>query len=387
MNRRLPTCVLTVVLVCVLVSACGRTNSPVETADAASSPAPKLRGNVSTTATGPAGQTTSSTAPWAVIPMWPLTGKLLGDMNQTNRPAIVVKIDNAPDARPHTGLNQADIVYELKVEGITRFAAIYHSEDADPVGPVRSARSSDLNIVSNLNKPYLLWSGGNPGVTNEIRHAESLNFVVDISDEKMPKNYFRDNSRTAPHNLYSHMSTVRESMSLLSGYQPPPLFAYRNTDEPLPPTAIDTQGMVVNFGGGVQVNYVWDAERDGWDRFQVDERHPRGRDAFVDSDGRQVAPQNVVIMFTQYGVSEVDARSPKAYTVGEGDAVVLTAGKAFNAHWKRDSPVTAPVLTDSGGNQIGLTPGKTWIALPEVGTPGVLPMDPVEAQALLAQRA
>ena len=386
MRRCLPALGPTALLLCVVASACGTSEGrPLETGSNAA-PA-KLRGAVTTSASSPDGQTTSTTAQWSVIPVWPLTGVLLGDFNAANHPAVVVKIDNAPDARPHTGLNQADVVYEAKVEGITRFAAIFHSQDADPVGPVRSARSTDLNIVSNLNKPFLLWSGGNPGVTGEVKHAESLGFVVNLSEDASPQNYFRDHARQAPHNLYAHMGAVRQQMYLLDGYQPPPMFAYRNTDDPLPPTAIDTAGMAVNFGGGVRVDYVWDAERGGWDRFQVDERHPKGQDAFVDAGGAQVSPQNVVIMFTQYGASEVDARSPKAYTVGEGDAVVLTAGKAYLAHWKRDSPVTMPVLTDSGGNLIGLTPGKTWIALPEAGTAGAIPLDPTEAQQALARRA
>lgn len=384
MRRRLTTPAATAVMMCLLVAACGHQDAPLETS---SSVAPaRFRGAVGGSSV-PQEQAASSTpVPWAVIPIWPLTGQLLGDFDASNHPAAVVKIDNAPDARPHTGLSKADIVYEMKVEGITRFAAIFHSEDSDPVGPVRSARSSDLNIVSNLNKPYLLWSGGNAGVTGEVEHAEALGFVVNLSEDVLPDRYFRDHQRQAPHNLYTRMGDVRQQMSLLSGYQPPPLFAYHNTDEPLASTALDTPGMAVNFGGGVRVDYVWDAERGGWDRFQVDERHPKGREAFVDASGGQISPQNVVIMFTQYGVSEVDARSPKAYTVGEGDAVVLTDGKAFIGHWKRDSPVTSPVLTDSDGNLIGLTPGKTWIALPELGTPGAVPLDPLEAQQLLARR-
>jgi hypothetical protein len=66
--------------------------------------------------------------------------------------------------------------------------------------------------------------------------------------------------------------------------------------------------------------------------------------------------------------------------------LVLTAGKAYNAHWKRDNPLVPAVLTDSAGALIGLTPGKTWIALPEAGTPGAFPIDPGEAAQLLARR-
>jgi hypothetical protein len=374
-------------MICVLAAACGHSGDPIA-ATSNTPPPPRLRGALST---APASTSSSeSVRPPTTVPappMYPLTGQLIDDPNLANHPAVVVKIDNHPDARPHTGLRYADIVYELKVEGITRFAAVYHSQDADPVGPVRSARSSDIDIVSNLNKPFLLWSGGNPGVTGEVKGAESVGLLVDLSEDVAAPFYFRGADRPAPHNLYAHMTAIRNQMALAGGIPPFPMFAYRNTDEPQPSTAIDVPGMTIDFTGGVKVNWVWDAERNGWDRFQVDQSHPVGRDAFDDSDGAQVAPQNVVIMDTLYGASDVDARSPKAFTVGEGDALVLTGGKGYNAHWKRDSVISMPILTDTAGNQIGLTPGKTWIELPPAFGPPKVPIDGPEALAYLARRS
>src|SRR5690349_3213017 len=92
-----------------------------------------------TSGTATSESTTTTTAP--VIPTWPLTG-IPGDAAQMNIPIVVVKVDNSPWARPHAGINQADIVYELNVEGITRFMELYHSNSPDRIGPVRSARSS-----------------------------------------------------------------------------------------------------------------------------------------------------------------------------------------------------------------------------------------------------
>src|SRR5690606_33359142 len=109
---------------------------------------------------------------------------------------------------------------------------------------------------------------------------------------------------------------------------PPPLFSYRAAAEPYIGGSPTTGGYVVDFGGGVHAQYVWDAERGGWDRFQ------RGV-ATVDADGLQVSPQNVVIMFLGYGQSPSDARSPMALSTGEGDAVVLTDGKAIVGRWQR----------------------------------------------------
>ncbi|HET9769741.1 MAG TPA: DUF3048 domain-containing protein, partial [Acidimicrobiia bacterium] len=91
----------------------------------------------------------------------PLTG-LPMDIKRSKRPALVVKIDNAPKARPQVGLNQADVVFEEGVEGgITRFAALFHSEESKPVGPVRSARTTDIKLLSALRHPLFAYSGAN----------------------------------------------------------------------------------------------------------------------------------------------------------------------------------------------------------------------------------
>ena len=84
------------------------------------------------------------------------------------RPALVVKVDNAWGAWPQSGLNEADVVFEILVEGISRFAAVYQSESAGLVGPIRSARTSDLNLVAMLNRPLFAWSGGNQGVQSAL---------------------------------------------------------------------------------------------------------------------------------------------------------------------------------------------------------------------------
>ena len=85
-----------------------------------------------------------------------------------------MKIDNHRDARPHAGLNQADVVYEEIVEGITRFFAIFHSTDADPIGPIRSARTTDVDLLNQLNRPLFAWSGGNADVVQRIGNANAV---------------------------------------------------------------------------------------------------------------------------------------------------------------------------------------------------------------------
>jgi hypothetical protein len=218
-------------------------------------------------------------------------------------------------------------------------------------------------------------------VINEVHNAVDAGFLVDAGQDAFPGRYRRDHTRSAPHNLYVDVGGLLDGGSPIP---PPSLFRYRAPLEPYagPP---DAAGYVVDFGGGVRAEYVWDAERGGWDRFQVDQSHSRADSATLDSNGVQVAPQNVVILFVPYGQSPADSRSPMAITTGEGDAVVLTAGKAVPGRWKRPNGLLGWELVDGFGQPIELSPGRTWVALPEVGSPAYA-LDPEAAGSLLAVR-
>lgn len=324
--------------------------------------------------------TTSAPAP----PTYPLTGELLVDVASAQHPAVVVKMDNSADARPQSGINEADVVYELLVEGITRYALVYHSQAPDPVGPVRSARSSDIELLANLGRPLLAWSGGNPGVTGEVNGAVRGGFLVDAGVD-VSGEYFRERSRVAPHNLYTRIPGLLANMAPADAGPPPAIFPHRLPGVAYAGGSEPGAGVRIDFGSGVTAEYVWDAERGGWDRFQVDGRHNRPNSATVDANGAQVAPQNVVVLFLQYGVSAVDARSPLALSTGEGEAIVLTDGKVVRGRWSRENPLMGWKLTDNSGNPISLTPGRTWVALPEVGST-VSTLDGGEAADLLANR-
>jgi hypothetical protein len=350
------------------VAACGKSNDkPIETGAA-----PTTKGDATTTSAPPP-------------PVYPLTGMPLDDPAAAQHPAVVVKMDNSPDARPQTGINEADVVYELLVEGITRYALVYQSQTPDEVGPVRSARSSDIELLANLGAPLIAWSGANPGVTNEVRAAVDGGFLVNAGQDAIPGQYHRDNSRKAPHNLYTNVAGLLTDATPEGAGAPPALFSYRPVGQPYTGGSLPAGGYVVDFGGGVRADYVWDAERGGWDRFQVDERHSRDDSATLDGNGVQVAPQNVVILFLEYGQSPSDARSPMALSTGEGDAVVLTDGKAIEGRWKRPNPLSAWELVDQSGQPIALTPGRTWVALPEIGSAATA-MDADAAGSLLALR-
>jgi len=319
----------------------------------------------------PATTTTSSvTTTTAPPPVYPLTGLPVDDPAKLARPALVVKIDNADgsgsnSARPQLGLNQADVVYEEKVEGsVTRLAAVFHSTDADPVGPIRSARSTDVAVFSPLNRPLFAWSGANADFAQLIRNSP----LIDVGYDAHSELYFRRNEsgHVAPHNLYSSTPALY-SVAPADAAPPAPLFGFRKPAEPVSASARPIASVNLVFGGGAgsaPVDYTWAPEVGGFLRNQ------KGTPD-VDENGQQIAPQNVIVQFVSYhdtGYVDVSGASvPEADLVGSGDCWLLTAGTITDCTWSKPSAEAIPVYTDKAGAPLGLTPGRTWVELVPIG--------------------
>ncbi len=285
----------------------------------------------------------------------PLTGVPAPAGVDLDRPALAVKIDNHPDARPQAGLDQADLVFEARVEGITRFLAIFHSQAPSPVGPVRSSRTSDFDVLRGLNTPLYSSSGGNDYVANALKSLPIYSVTALSRTE-----YFRDGSRPAPHNLYTNAPDLF-ALAPDSAEPPTAWFSYRLPTTSLPDTATPTAGPVtVAYRSGPNVTFTWDAALEGWARTQDGRPH-------TSNTGDQLAPENVVIMVADYVTSPADASSPELVSVGTGQLFVLTDGAVIEGSWSRDAADAKPVLTDTAGDPIALTPGITWVLYPESG--------------------
>lgn len=312
----------------------------------------------STTTAAPTTTAPTTTAPG---PPAPLTG-LPGDPALLARTALVVKIDNGePKARPQAGLNQADVVYEERVEGsVTRLLAIFHSTDAAPVGPVRSARTSDLGVLATLHRPFFAWSGANQAFAARIRSAN----LQDVGHDAARDHYYRADDRSAPSNLMIRGTAELMALPNEGSSPPPPLFAYRAAGQ-APAHLEAVAGVHITFGssaGSAPVDYRWDGT--GWARSQKGTPH-------VDAAGAQVAPANVIVQFTDYASSGVNDQFgnpiPEAQMVGEGEVWVLTAGGLVQGRWHKPALEAVTTYTDVDGNPIALTPGRTWVALPPPG--------------------
>ncbi len=316
------------------------------TAVAAVSVAPATTAEPTTEATST--PSTTSTVPDG--PVMPLTGLPVADPTAATRPALVVKIDNGPPARPQTGLNLADIVYEENVEQITRFAAVYHTNLPDPVGPIRSGRTQDIELLGSLERPLFAWSGGNSRVTSAVRQSDLRD--VGALTEYGPGGYFRSSSRSAPHNLYAQGSMLM-SLAPEDASPPPAQFVYRDAGVASNGAEVDAIKLSMD---GVRVEWGWDDVSQSFLRSQAGSAH-------VGSEGERISAVNVVALFVGYRASAADPRSPEAVTIGTGDAWVLTDGRLVEGTWSRADRSDPIALVDASGNDIGLTAGRTWVEL------------------------
>jgi hypothetical protein len=306
--------------------------------------------------------TTTTTTTALPPPPAPLTGWPLPDEHVRGRPALVVKVDNVPRARPQAGLAHADVVIEERVEGnVTRFVAVFHSQDAPLVGPVRSARTTDLELTSLLGRVLFASSGGNNGVMAQIRGAD----LVDVGNNVSGRGFHRSGGRPAPHDLMASSGELRAKAPEQPG-PPRPLFSYRAEGEPLHPLAFPLAGIRLAFGGPEVSRFHWSPPHGTWQRWQSGTPH-------LDIDGVHLAPRNVVVLGIDYDHSGQLGRSvPHGILTGEGPAVVLTAGHAIEGRWVRFGLGDSLRLLAHDGSEIRLTPGQTFVALPPKGSWGYL---------------
>ncbi|MHB8669293.1 MAG: DUF3048 domain-containing protein [Acidimicrobiales bacterium] len=319
-------------------------------------------GTAAPTTTSTLPPTTTTTAP----PTFPLTGVAAGTSALAFRPALVVKIENAPESRPQSGLDAADVVYEEVVEGgISRFLAVFQSADASVVGPVRSVRPSDPDLVRPLGGLFA-YSGGTSKFINLLHEAP----VHDVGFDALDRAYYRRKGRISPHNLYSSTQKLYEQAA--PGDQaPPPLFKFLPPGAPLAAAgAVPATHLAVVLGDVSHVEWDWDAATGSWKRSEDGSPH------LLDG-GAQVHASNVLVQFVTYSDSPGDFdvnRQPvqRADLVGSGEAWVLSGGELAKGRWTKSAPDAVISYTDANGAPMALAPGHTWVELAPVGAPTVV---------------
>jgi Protein of unknown function (DUF3048) N-terminal domain/Protein of unknown function (DUF3048) C-terminal domain len=277
-------------------------------------------------------------------PLSPFTG-LPTDLGA---PVLGVKIDNAPAARPQSGLALADLVYVEPVEGgLSRLLAVYQSQVPSVVGPVRSARVSDLQLLANFGRPALAFSGAAPEVGALVRRAP----VLDVSALVRTGDYHRDRRRSIPHNLYADARALRQ------GGTPPQDIGFRFG--PPPPGGRPVPGTEVRYPA-TTIGVQWVPAEARW---------------VISMDGPPLTsaagprPSAATVVLQRVPVRETAVRdaagspSPFAMTVGTGDAVVLRDGLAFSGSWSRPAAGAITTFTLPDGSPLTFAPGPVWVVL------------------------
>ena len=267
-------------------------------------------------------------------------------------PLIVVKIDDTDQAHPQEGIDKADLVYIEQVEGgLVRLAAFFSTEIPERIGPVRSARISDLDILAQFGKVAFFYSGAQSRFLPLIDQANLHNLGAQRESSKL---YTRDPNRFAPFDMILIGSEIKNRISDL--------------DVATAENIAWSFGDLSNTGDSISsvkvkwpaANYVANWNGKSWDLLH------NGK-ANVTSDGIQISPstfiiQKVVITDSEFK-DKTGAVTPLSVTVGEGEGWVLRDGLAIKAKWNRPDPQSGTTWSDFEGNEIKFAPGQIWIAL------------------------
>jgi len=276
----------------------------------------------------------------------PFTGEPVRSLDRV----LAVKIDNIVNARPQTGLTHADIVYSLPVEGgLSRFLAVFSSDYPRVIGPVRSAREDDLELLRQFGRPAFAYSGATATLLPYIHRTAR---IVDLYSG-ITRGYFRDNNRIAPYNLYAHTQQLLKQAPHASkardiGFRFGP-----------PPSGGKATRLASVSYPAASFTFTWSPARNRW-LVSID-----GARA-VTTDGGRLAPATVVIQYTTVRTSrflEYGKPPPYAESVGSGTALVLRDGKEWTTHWSRPSANGGTTFTTASGQRMTFAPGQVWVVL------------------------
>ena len=277
----------------------------------------------------------------------PLTGKKTQRV-KARRPAVAVKVDNSPEARPQSGLGDADVVVESLVEGgMTRLTAVYHCGQASSAGPVRSGRYDDGEMLDTFTS-FLAMSGSNVPV------ADSLDLwgMFTVDEESAHDAMFREDSLEEPYNLFANTEALR-SLAWENNVEGPDEMTFGS----LPPGSKVADVIELEFSEATHVDYRW--TRKGWARSQ-------DGDAYM-SDGERVYVANVLVQVVPVNESEtiVDSEgvaSPVMGLSGDGKAYLFRNGRVLAGRWT-DHGEGAPEFKTNKGKRFTFNTGNTWYEL------------------------
>jgi hypothetical protein len=305
---------------------------------------------------------------------WPLSGQQAFASPALARRAIAVKIDNAPNARPHYGISRADMVVELLVEGfITRLAGYFHSQDPDMVGAVRSVRYSD-RYTTPMVRGILVASGASQSTSDLVnRDVANGNYVIVSPQFGEGAAFFRSNvdGKVAPHNMFATGASIRAAANNQGGGAPVQIPSWDFlTSAVHSPSAGGFMGSVpaslidIPYRPTAAVRYQWDPAVNSYQRYQSNGfAWVREVDA---ANNVTIAARNIVVINTDIITTSIQEDAGGAFSLdmrltGTGPATMFRDGRRQDGTWYRATWFDPFTFVSHAGERMLLSPGQTWL--------------------------
>ncbi|MGH2491396.1 MAG: DUF3048 domain-containing protein, partial [Candidatus Limnocylindria bacterium] len=313
----------------------------------------------------------------ACVSCWPLNGMPVtaGGPSPLRRP-LAVKIDNAPNARPHYGISQADMVMELLVEGfITRLAAYFHSQDPETIGAVRSVRFSD-RYTTPMVRGSLVFSGASQLMERLVREDIERGAYVGVSPQLgQGSSFYRTNvdGRVIPHNLFTSSQAMREASNSVGGGLPVDVPRWNFLASPFHADtvggfigSISATALLIPYRLDARVRYEYDAGSRTYSRLQSASSALNYQREIDGMNGQAIAARNIVIINTDIWATDVrddagGAASLDMRLTGVGKASIFRDGRRQDGTWSRAALTDPFLFTNFYGQKIYLSPGQTWM--------------------------
>lgn len=285
----------------------------------------------------------------------PIDGvQLPNDLNIKRRP-LLVKVENLSDARPQSGLDKADIVYEMVAEGgITRFAVVYLCKDAEEIGPVRSARLQDGDLVREYDAIFAHCGGSDAWMDS------SKAGIADLDQFSYDDAYWRSDERDAPHNLYTATKRLRDAAQA-AGFERPVTIKGHLFKKDAPGKTSAT-AIRIPYSAACDVEYTYDAKTNRYHRSVA------GSPQTDKVTGAQLSPKNVIVQYVNYsyagdGEDYGMGGNRMMELVGQGRAQVFIDGEVIEGTWNKAGLTEPTVFLDQAGQEIKFNRGQFWVSI------------------------
>ncbi|MGL4655076.1 MAG: DUF3048 domain-containing protein [Sarcina sp.] len=276
----------------------------------------------------------------------PYTGLIL-NKDSSVQDSFLAIIENSRQARPQSGLSKADFVYEVMVEGgITRFMALFNSNYAEKIGPIRSARYYFLDIAKEFDLPFA-HCGGSYDALETIAASNTLKSI----NEMQNTSYFaRDNSRVAPHNLYTSTEDVEKYLDKNTFSEATPRKLTFNDDFWSNEKLENCQGLNLNLSHYYSTSYEY--SETGYIK-SMD-----GTECIDAATNEPLIFDNIVIQLTEIK-NRVNEEYIDIELLGSGEAIVISNGQYVKGTWNKTDSQTPTVIKNANGEIIPLSTGNT----------------------------